>query len=238
MIPTDSDVEYVVWTAPGTSFTVTYSLDLFHEIDFVVNEGYRRIPHGGVEIGGLLFGRSDENSARIEAFRTIECDHASGPSFVLSEQDLTNLAKQLAAAEVDPALRHLSAIGWFIAHTRRPLALDDRESTLFDELFPGPGKITLLIKPERFQATRFGFLVRRAGGEIERDASQHAIILPLSKRAGRAAETPLPSSPAPFPISAPQPEPEPLPKPEAPPQPPVSKPESKPIDIRFPKPQP
>ena len=33
---------------------------LFHEIDFVVNEGYRKIPHGGIEEGGLLFGAIDE----------------------------------------------------------------------------------------------------------------------------------------------------------------------------------
>ena len=45
-----------LWTAPGASTTVTYSLPLFHEIDFVVNEGYRKISHGGVEVGGLLFG--------------------------------------------------------------------------------------------------------------------------------------------------------------------------------------
>ncbi len=55
----DPDVEYAFWTSPGTTFTVTYPLGLFHEIDFQVNEGYRRIPHGGVETGGLLFGRSE-----------------------------------------------------------------------------------------------------------------------------------------------------------------------------------
>ena len=54
----------------GSRFRIlTYSLALFHEIDFVVNEGYRKIPHGGVETGGLLFGSLDASGYGIEAFR-------------------------------------------------------------------------------------------------------------------------------------------------------------------------
>src|SRR5437588_11578638 len=109
---------YATWTRPETQVAVTYSLPLFHEIDFVVNEGYRRIPHGGIEVGGLLFGRVENNSVRLEAFRSIECEHASGPSFVLSDRDLALLKQQLAKAASDPELQGLQVAGWFIAHTR------------------------------------------------------------------------------------------------------------------------
>lgn len=197
MTTADPDVEYAFWTSPGTAFTVTYPLGLFHEIDFQVNEGYRRIPHGGVETGGLLFGRSEPGSARIEAFRNIECEHASGPSFVLSERDLTRLKEQISASASEPELHGLSVLGWFIGHTRSPLKMNDGECALFDELFPGTGKITLLIKPERFQPTRFGFLVRGPDGQSEKDASQRAIILPLPGRAGKSSEGPIASIPAP-----------------------------------------
>ncbi len=173
------------------------SLGLFHEIDFQVNEGYRRIPHGGVETGGLLFGRIEGKGTRIEAFRPIECEHASGPSFVLSERDLTALGTQLAAAEKDPELEGLQVVGWFVAHTRSPMRMNERESVLFDQLFPGAGRITLLIRPERFQPTRFGFLVRDAEGRVAGDATEQAIILPLPGRAGRSAEGPIASIPAP-----------------------------------------
>ncbi|HSU61362.1 MAG TPA: hypothetical protein VLI55_18785, partial [Bryobacteraceae bacterium] len=98
---TTPDADYAFWTIPGTAFTVTYSLAAFHEIEFVVNEGYRRIPHGGVETGGLLFGRLDENGVRVESFRPIECEHASGPSFNLSEKDVTALQAQIASASSD-----------------------------------------------------------------------------------------------------------------------------------------
>jgi hypothetical protein len=193
----ETGAEFAFWTIPGGSATVTYSLPLFHEIDFAVNEGYRKIPHGGVEVGGLLFGSLDEKSARIEAFRTIECEHASGPSFLLSERDLGRLEAQLAAAPADPELQGLKAVGWFLAHTRSGLQLTDRELAVFDRFFSETGRVSVLVKPERFQPTRFGFLVRAADGKVERDASQHAVILPLPGRGKRSTGGPVPGIPAP-----------------------------------------
>jgi hypothetical protein len=198
MAAKDTSVAYATWTQPGTQFAVSYSLAVFHEIDFVVNEGYRRIPHGGIEVGGVLFGRREGRSVRLEAFRNIECEHASGPSFTLSERDVASLKEQLANAASDPELEGLQAVGWFIAHTRSELRMNEREAALFDELFPNPGSITLLIKPERFQPTRFGFLIREPDGRVGLDATEHAIILPLPGRADRTpgsdAIPPLPAA--------------------------------------------
>jgi len=197
---TTPDADYAFWTIPGTAFTVTYSLAAFHEIEFVVNEGYRRIPHGGVETGGVLFGRLDENGVRVESFRPIECEHASGPSFNLSEKDVTALQAQIASASSDPELNGLEVVGWFIAHTRGPLKMSGKEPQLFEQLFPGPGKITVLVKPERFHPTRFGFLFRDKEGRVETDATAAAIILPGRGSEGR--EGPVPSIVAPTEKSA------------------------------------
>ena len=197
MMPVSTDFDLAVWTRPGGSFTITYPLSLLHEIDFLVNEGYRSIPYGGIEVGGLLFGHLDPTSARFEAFRVIPCEHASGPSFVLSEHDISALAQQLETSSSDPDLQGLEAIGWFISHTRKGLQLNDHESVLFDRFFHKPGMITLLVKPEKFKPTRFSFLVRGVAGEVERDGTEHAIILPLSARPGQAPEAPVASIPAP-----------------------------------------
>jgi hypothetical protein len=145
--------ERAVWTAPDSSSVVTYSLPLFHEIDFAVNEGYRKISHGGVEVGGLLFGLLEEDGPRIDAFRPIACDHASGPSFVLSDIDLERLVVQLDTAASDPELSGLKPVGWFLSRTRSPLQLVERELVLFDYFFPEPRTLTVLVKPERFQPT-------------------------------------------------------------------------------------
>ena len=189
--------EYAFWAPPAGSPKILYPLPLFHEIDFVVNEGFRRIPHGGIELGGLLFGRAESDSLRIEAFRNIECEHASGPSFALSERDLTALSNQIEAAKSDPEIEALDVLGWFISHTRSPLKINDREAAWFDRFFPGPGKLTILAKPERFQPTRFSFLLRRADGVLERDGTERAIILPLPGRASRTPGEPIPSLAAP-----------------------------------------
>lgn len=197
-----SPIDYAFWDVPGAAFKVVYSLPLFHEIDFAVNEGYRKIPHGGIEVGGLLFGTVDNESVRIESFRAIACEHASGPSLHLSEKDLAALEKQIAGAATDPELQKLQPVGWFLAHTRGPLELTETEARHFDRFFPDPHRVTVLVKPERFQPTRFGFLVRGLNGDMPREATPFAVILPLPGRANRAGQL-IPSIPAPAATVAP-----------------------------------
>jgi hypothetical protein len=220
MTAQDPVIDYAVWNAPGSSLTVLYSIPLFHEIDFSVNEGYRRIPHGGLEIGGVLFGRVETGSIRIEAYRPIECEHSMGPSFVLSPRDIESLQEQLRKSANDEELQGLTPLGWFISHSRGELLLSDREAALFDQLFPHREQITILIKPIKFQPTRFSFFVRDPQGKLKRDGTQDAIILPLPGRAGRAGSAePAPSIAAPAyepeePAAAPPPPPQPVAAPE------------------------
>ena len=195
--PAEKRNEYAYWAIPGAAVAVTYSLPLFHEIDFAVNEGYRKIPRGGIEEGGLLFGVIDEKGTRIDAFRPIVCEHSSGPSFLLSDHDLEGMQAQMEACETDPELEGLHVVGWFLAHTRGPLTLTDREADLCDHYFAHPGMVTMLVKPERFQPTRFGFLVRGTDGSLPRDGAKNAIILPLPGRAPKPGSAPVASIPAP-----------------------------------------
>lgn len=233
-----ADSEYAVWTIPGTSFQVSYWLSLFHEIDFQVNEGYRRIPHGGIEIAALLFGYREPNSARIEAFRNIECEHSRGPSFVLSDRDLERLREQIAAAPADPDLQGLELIGCFVAHTRSDLKVNERDLALFDEFFPAEGKLLALVKPERFQPTRFAFLVRGPDGQLQGDTAENAVILPGSAR-GERAIGPMPSIPAPAAKPAPAgPQPQPLAPPVTVPAGPSPDPPSPPPPVRSAAPPP
>lgn len=209
------DAGYAFWSHPEGLFRVEYSLAVFHDIDFSVGEAFRSIPHGGMETGGLLFGTNGESTARIEAFRPIECEHAFGPSFILSDRDLRVLGDQLAGFKNDPDLSGLAALGWFVAHTRSDLAVNERELQWFNGLFPEAGRFMVLVKPERFQPTRFSFLIRSKDGQLERDGRNRAIILPLPGRATGSANGPVPSMPAPR--IAPPPPPAPRGVPERPP---------------------
>ncbi len=192
--------DYAFWDVPGRTFRVIYSLQLFHEIDFVVNEGYRKIPHGGIETAGLLFGTSTDAEVRIEAFRPIQCEHASGPSLNFSEHDLTALEVQIQEAGQDRNLEKFQPVGWFLGHTRGPMELSETEAQHFERFFPEPSRLTVLVKPERFQPTRFSFLVRTQSGEMPRDGLASALILPLPGRSFKPGQL-VPSIPAPNPIA-------------------------------------
>ncbi len=209
----DPAAGYAFWTSPDGSARVTYSLPLFGDIDSLVGDGYRRIPHGGIESGGLLFGVKSASSIRIEAFRPIQCQHAFGPSFVLSEKDLDLLREQIVSAASDPDLAGLTPVGLFIGHTRTALEINDREAGWFDEFFPEPGSLLLLVKPERFQPTRFAFHVRDHSGTVLRNSSGTAFILPLSSQAARTSDQPAASVSAPLLRDKPPLEPRPSPPP-------------------------
>jgi hypothetical protein len=179
------EVSYGVWTKPGVGFSVRYALPAFHEIEFVVGEGYRRIPHGGIENGGLLFGRREADGIAVSAFRIIECEHAFGPSFVLSENDIQALRNQLESYKADPEIGSLEVLGWFISHSRSDLRVTERERDLFNDLFPDAQQVTLLVKPEKFKPTRFAFAIRDADQGLHLDLTQNSFILPLPTRPER-----------------------------------------------------
>ncbi len=174
--------EYGTWSAQRDSLRVEYSLPLFHEIDFAVSESYRRIPHGGIEMGGLLFGRAEPGRVRIDLFRPIHCEHALGPSFKLSDADLATLRAQVENAHADSELRDLQLVGWFISHTRSGLVMNEAELRIFNEVLPGEGKLTVLIKPEKFKPTLFAFLARTSAGDLTEEGAENPVLLPLSGR--------------------------------------------------------
>jgi hypothetical protein len=180
-----TDAPLATWSEPACALTVVYPLALFHEIEFLAGEGYRRISHGGIEHGGVLYGRVQGDAIRIEAFRAIECEHAFGPSFVLSANDIERLRGQLHKAPADPGLSGLAALGWFISHSRSKLEVTSREWEWFDSLFPDPWQVLLLIKPEKFKPTRFAFAFRGEGQTRRSDLTPNAFVLPLPTRSDR-----------------------------------------------------
>jgi len=179
------EVSYGVWAKPGGGFSIRYALRVFHEIEFVVGESFRRIPHGGIENGGLLFGHRQPDGIEIAAFRAIECEHAFGPAFALSEKDIEGVRQQLQSYKAEPEISELEVLGWFISHSRSDLRLTDREKEIFTDLFPDAWQVTLLAKPEKFKPTRLSFAVREPDGALNLDVTDQSFILPLPARSER-----------------------------------------------------
>jgi hypothetical protein len=183
MSSNSSATPYGEWNPAGAPFPIRYSHSLLQEIDFFVAEGYRRIPHGGLEVGGLLYGPVEDGALTLVAYRPIECQHSKGPSFALSEFDVETLRAQIHTPfrenEAD-----LPVAGWFVSHCRGELEMTQQEVDLFAEMFPGAHCVTLLVKPERFKATQYGFLARARNGTLPGRRCASTFLLPLTGRPG------------------------------------------------------
>ena len=126
--------KFGTWTAPECALRIEYSLAVIDEIRTIVTEGFQRLSRGGIEVGGVLYGRVDANHLRILAMRPIACEHAGGPTFNLSDNDRAALAAQLQQTPEDFELQSLTPVGWFCS---APGSLD---TTLFTLLSPGSAR--------------------------------------------------------------------------------------------------
>lgn len=159
------------WSAPGCPFAIDYSPELLNKLRLRAVEGLHALPHGGLEVGGILFGRVFPNArsplrVEIAAERPIECSHAHGPSFVLSEEEQAEISNVLERSRLDSEIAMLSVVGFWISHTRSPLALTPDDVELYKKLFPNPWQVALILKPQNGGPTRAGFFFW-AGGNVQ-----------------------------------------------------------------------
>lgn len=172
-------------------------------------EAFFSLPHGGAEIGGILFGTRSGGGVRILAFRPFPCEHAFGPSFTLSENDEANLLKLLDSGCADLRKQGLEPVGWFHTHTRSEIFLSDQDVEVYNRYFPDAMQVALVVRPHIMKPTRAGFFFREADGSIHGESSYREFQLepaaasaPGDGTAPTAAPVPEPA-PAPAPAAAP-----------------------------------
>lgn len=141
------------------------------EIAAFANDGLQRLARGGIEVGGVLFGTRDGVAIRIEAWRPIVCEHARGPSFLLSEKDETSLVKLLADCDSESGLKGLEVLGWFHSHTRSEICLTGDDRQIFDRYFAELWQVALVLRPKRHEHVRAGFFVRESGVPLQTGSS-------------------------------------------------------------------
>ena len=81
----------IIWRGRGAVSELQCASGLLAEIAELAMSGYTRYPWGGVEIGGVLFGKRESETVRIHSFRPADCEHHYGPAFDLSEKDYDRL---------------------------------------------------------------------------------------------------------------------------------------------------
>jgi proteasome lid subunit RPN8/RPN11 len=176
------------WTVPECPFTIEYSPRVFDDIRLAVTDAFFSLPRGGAEIGGLLLGRQEAGRIAILDSMAMECEHAFGPSFVLSERDQAKLAELVAAAGRNP---HVKPLGWWHSHTRSEIFLSDADLQIHNSFFPEPWQVALVLKPHTFQPMRAGFFFREADGSMHATETYREIVLePMAIRPAGSAGIP------------------------------------------------
>ncbi len=169
------------WSAPECPFRIEYSARVLDDIRLAVVDAFFSLPRGGAEIGGILLGMWDGARISITDYEALDCEHALGPSFVLSPRDQSSLAAMTAAAKRNASQRQ--PVGWYHSHTRSEIFLSDADRDIHNRFFPGPWQIALVLKPHTFEPTRGGFFFREPDGSIRGAASYREFQLdPLPLR--------------------------------------------------------
>jgi proteasome lid subunit RPN8/RPN11 len=212
---------YGRWSAGEGSLAIEYSCALLGDIRVLVVDGLHRLSRGGIEVGGVLYGRRAGESLSIEAQHPIECEHARGPSFTLSENDLAGLEKMLGAAQ--SAAAGLEPLGWYHSHTRTGICLSEEDLKLYNRFFPHPWQVALVLHPEKLGPVTAGFFFREADGSLRAESSYqefevmavkaraaaapsaHRVATPVATAAAVSAARTAPPPPPPAPV-APAPE--------------------------------
>jgi len=220
---TESSTESALarWKAPECPFEVEYSARVLDDIRLAVVDAFFSLPRGGAEIGGILLGHLEGSRITITDYEALDCEHAMGPSFSLSQRDLTRMALLVEGAKQNG--RDRQPVGWYHSHTRSGIFLSDADQDIHNRFFPEPWQLALVVKPHTFDPTTAGFFFRERDGSIRGSASYQDFTLEaLPVRPAPVADVPPPPPPTPQPLRrAPEPQGPVLTiKPELPPEPP------------------
>ncbi len=163
------------WSVPQCPFTIHYALEVMDDIRLAVMDAFFSLPRGGAEIGGVLLGRHSASDVSVDGYLPLECEHATGPSFVLSLSDEKRLEELVNQGRKRPD--GLVPVGWYHSHTRSEIFLSDIDQELHRRFFPDPWQVALVFKPHTFQPMRCGFFFREADGSIHATATYQEFTL-------------------------------------------------------------
>ncbi len=181
------DSEFRSWGVEGHAIEIEYAVAALEEVCAQAVDGLFRFRHGGMEVGGVLFGTADGDRIRILAYRPLECEHAFGPRFVLSERDRAALKELLYAPRREPELRGLEPVGWYHSHTRSGVELSPRDLEIYDSYFPQRWQVALVVRPDNYGPARAGFFFRERTGTVHAEYSYEEFTS-LARRHGLVAE--------------------------------------------------
>ncbi len=184
----------VAWGAPECPFRLEYDERVLDRIGREALQSWLSLPRGGPEVGGLLLGRREEGRVVITDATPFECEHAFGPSFILSQRDEARLAEMIqtvqAAGEPQP-------VGWYHSHTRSEILLSAADQGVYRRFFPEPNQVALVMRPLHDAAVRAGFFFWGQDGTLHAEGSYREFLISRATAEGggdAAEDRPSPSA--------------------------------------------
>jgi len=173
---------FYVWKPAEKALSVQLQFDVIDRILLEVMRGFGAVPKRGAEVGGILLGtaetQGDRTVVKVEDFEPVESDHASGPSYILSEDDRAAFAESMERWRQGPD-RRIYAVGYYRGHTREGICLAAEDLSILDEMFPEQPAIALVVKPYATKVSMAGIFFRE-DGQFRADAS--ALEFPFRRK--------------------------------------------------------
>ena len=164
---TEKPASMITWRGSGAAPEVQCAAGVLAEIAELAMSDYLRYPWGGVEVGGVLFGKKESGAVHIYSVRPAQCEHHYGPAFDLSKKDCEAFEHLLTAAAADEALAGLTPVGWYQSTSRRDLGLSDHARVFFHRFFPKPWQVAMVVKRSTRDPLSVGFFVRDSHGGVD-----------------------------------------------------------------------
>ena len=138
---------------------------------------FNSTPHGGSDVTGVLFGTRQGDEVRITAFCACSGEGEVSASGALEETQHA-ITAVISASRDQEEFAGLEPLGWFRAHPRCQLGLDERDLEIANTLFSEPWQVALVMRPGNSAATRVCFYFRDREGPWTADCAVRAFTVP------------------------------------------------------------
>jgi hypothetical protein len=145
---------------------IEYARSAMEQIRKRAREGLMAAPRVGMGVGGLLLGVRKGAQIRLLDSIDIPCSHSAGPSFDLTADEKRESREMIAEAGTPGVSRKVCVVGWYCSKTRDGAGLSQSDLNLFDELFPEPWKLALVVRPNVVEAMQAAFFFRDENGAV------------------------------------------------------------------------
>lgn len=158
--------ETVNLSDPHSPLRIEYSRDAMEQIRKRAREGLLAAPRVGMGVGGLLLGVRKGAQIRLLDSLDIPCSHSAGPAFDLTAEEKRESREMIAEAGAPDVSRKVGVIGWYCSKTRGDASLSQTDLNLYGELFPDPGHVAMVVRPNVVEPMRAAFYFRDENGAV------------------------------------------------------------------------